>query len=217
MSEVNPPTTTTTTPSPLGELKITAHPTSDSQVCIFSLTEQVSEETFNCRDKSNAQGAPLLEALFGLPGVSQVMVSVSSITVAKTGTDSWQILGKQVGHAIRQAFSEARAQGAALIPASYREKLKGPIPKSDDLRGQVQQVLDAEVNPSVASHGGHIKLEDIRGSRLYVTMSGGCKGCSSAAVTLKQGVERIIFTKFPQITEIVDVTDHATGTQPYFS
>ncbi|MBC7692328.1 MAG: NifU family protein [Methylotenera sp.] len=215
MSEMNP--TTTVHPASLGELKITAHPTSDPQVCIFSLTEPVSEETFNCSDKSKAEGAPLLEALFALPGVSQVMISVTSITVAKTGTDSWQILGKQVGQAIRQAFSEARAQGASLIPASYREKLKGPVLQAGDLRGQVQQVLDAEVNPSVASHGGHIKLEDIRGTRLYVTMSGGCKGCSSAAVTLKQGVERIIFSKFPQLTEIVDVTDHSTGTQPYYS
>ena len=197
----------------MSELRITAHPTSDPQVCIFSLDQPISDQTLNCADRSKAQGAPFLEALFAIEGVVQVMVSVTSITVAKTGSESWQILGKKVGGVIRQEF----AQGQPLIPAAYLEKLRGPVIKAGDLRGHVQQVLDSEVNPSVASHGGHIKLEDIRGAKLYVTMSGGCKGCSSAAVTLKQGVEKIIFSKFPQITEVVDVTDHATGTQPYFS
>jgi NFU1 iron-sulfur cluster scaffold homolog, mitochondrial len=196
-------------------LKITAYPTTESQICIFTLDQKLMDGSLNCTRPDLAQGAPLLEALFSLEGISQVMVSGLSLTVAKSSDEPWVNLGKKIGAIIR----EQHARGGLLITQAFiqnfEERVMGPRIEATDLKGQIQRVLDTEVNPSVASHGGHIKLEDLQGSRLLVTMSGGCKGCSSAQVTLKQGVERIVFSKFPQITEVVDVTDHASGTRPY--
>ena len=80
----------------------------------------------------------------------------------------------------------------------------------------IQEVLETRVNPSVAGHGGHISLIDVDGSRAYIRMEGGCQGCGMANVTLKEGVAVEIQKVVPSIKEVLDVTDHAGGTNPYF-
>lgn len=82
---------------------------------------------------------------------------------------------------------------------------------------QIQKVLDDEINTAVSAHGGNIELLDVIENRAYVKMGGGCQGCSSASATLKQGVETKIKERFPEITEVIDTTDHARGTNPYYS
>lgn len=81
---------------------------------------------------------------------------------------------------------------------------------------EVRRVLDEEINPSVASHGGHISLVDVQGERVYIRLEGGCQGCGMADVTLKQGVEVGIRRAVPSIREVLDVTEHAEGSNPYF-
>ncbi|MFP3949125.1 MAG: NifU family protein [Gemmatimonadota bacterium] len=88
--------------------------------------------------------------------------------------------------------------------------LKGPLAE------RVQTVIDSEINPAVASHGGEIGLVEVRDAVAYIRMSGGCQGCGMARVTLKQGVERMLREAVPEIQGIVDVTDHSAGTNPYY-
>lgn len=85
-----------------------------------------------------------------------------------------------------------------------------------DLADQVRQVIDIQINPSIASHGGSVSLVDVRDTVVYLEMSGGCQGCGMAAVTLSQGIRRILTEALPQITEIHDVTNHAAGANPYY-
>lgn len=85
------------------------------------------------------------------------------------------------------------------------------------MRHKIQQLLDEEINPAVASHGGRIDLVDYANRVVYIRMSGGCQGCSSSAATLRQGVEQSLLKRFPRIKQIVDVTDHAAGQNPYYS
>ncbi len=80
----------------------------------------------------------------------------------------------------------------------------------------VQRVLAERVNPAVASHGGYIALVDVQDDTAYIRLEGGCQGCGMADVTLKQGVEREILQAVPEITRVLDVTDHAGGTNPYY-
>ena len=80
----------------------------------------------------------------------------------------------------------------------------------------IQGLLESSINPSVASHGGHISLIDVDGPRAYIRMEGGCQGCGMADVTLKQGVQAEIQKLVPTIREVLDVTDHAGGTNPYY-
>jgi len=86
------------------------------------------------------------------------------------------------------------------------------------MRRKIMQVLDREINPQVASHGGKITLEDFVDGDIYLRMSGGCQGCSASQATLKQGVERTLRKEFGDaINRIIDVTDHSTGDNPYYN
>lgn len=87
---------------------------------------------------------------------------------------------------------------------------------TDPLASRVQEVLDRQVNPSVASHGGFVDLLEVRDQTAYVALGGGCQGCAQVDVTLRQGIEVAIRNAVPEIVAIVDTTDHAAGTNPYF-
>jgi Fe/S biogenesis protein NfuA len=85
------------------------------------------------------------------------------------------------------------------------------------MRRQIQEVIDEEVNPFVANHGGHIELVDFFNKNVYIEMSGGCQGCAASQQTLQQGIERILRKHFDdEINEIIDATDHAEGDDPYY-
>ena len=80
----------------------------------------------------------------------------------------------------------------------------------------VKGLLDERINPSVAAHGGFIALIEVKDHTVYLSLEGGCQGCGMADVTLKQGVETMIRDEVPSITAVLDVTDHAGGTNPYY-
>ena len=81
---------------------------------------------------------------------------------------------------------------------------------------KVRQLLTEQINPAIASHGGIANLVAVDGSRAMLELGGGCQGCGLAAVTLQQGIEKAILSAVPEITEVVDVTDHSLGANPYF-
>ena len=91
-----------------------------------------------------------------------------------------------------------------------------PFVWDDPLAQQVQDVLAGQINPSVAQHGGWVTLLNVKDDVAYIELGGGCVGCGMVDVTLKQGVEVAIKASVPEIVSVVDTTDHASGTNPYF-
>jgi Fe/S biogenesis protein NfuA len=91
-----------------------------------------------------------------------------------------------------------------------------PADLSGDVPQRVIQVLDQQVNPTIAAHGGRAELVAVEQGTAYLRLGGGCQGCAMATVTLSQGIETAIIQAVPEITSVVDVTDHQTGTNPYF-
>ncbi len=92
-------------------------------------------------------------------------------------------------------------------------------PKGDltgPLADQIQTVLEQQVNPAIASHGGGAELVSVDGTIAYLKLMGGCQGCGMAQVTLRQGIERILLEAIPDLSGVIDVTDHASGTDPYY-
>ena len=81
---------------------------------------------------------------------------------------------------------------------------------------QMEALLDEKVRPSLASHGGSVSIVDIDNDKLFLVLSGGCQGCSSSTATLKDGIERLVKRHFPDIEEVVDMTDHSAGKNPYY-
>lgn len=88
---------------------------------------------------------------------------------------------------------------------------------STDLKTRVQELIDTMINPAVAGHGGFVELIDVQDSRVYLQMGGGCQGCGAADITLKAGIERLIRDEIPEVTEVLDTTDHAAGSNPYYT
>ena len=96
--------------------------------------------------------------------------------------------------------------------------IKGKIPGRDaGLVERVQYVLEAEINPRLASHGGRVSLREIDADGVVtLQFGGGCHGCGMVDVTLKQGVEKTLRERVPEVTAVRDATDHASGSQPYY-
>lgn len=101
-------------------------------------------------------------------------------------------------------------------PDAVKAAIDASGPKGE-LAERVRQVLDTEINPAVAAHGGAINLVDVQDTEVYIEMSGGCQGCAMSRMTLRQGVERMVSQSVPEVTAIHDVTDHMSGENPYFS
>ncbi|MFW6031505.1 MAG: NifU family protein [Myxococcota bacterium] len=86
----------------------------------------------------------------------------------------------------------------------------------DPLEAELNDFIEDEINPKIAAHRGHILLHGIENRVVYVEMGGGCQGCGMAAMTLRQGVEKRIRERFPDLLEILDVTKHDEGTHPFY-
>ncbi len=94
---------------------------------------------------------------------------------------------------------------------------EGEIELEGSIEERVQQLIELYINPAIAAHGGFVTLAGIEEDRALVELGGGCQGCGLAAMTLRQGIESSIKHHVPEILEVVDVTDHAAGENPFFA
>jgi len=93
----------------------------------------------------------------------------------------------------------------------------GELPElHGEVADRVRQVLDLQINPAIAAHGGSAELVAVEDGSAYLRLGGGCVGCGMVAVTLKQGIESAIRAGVPEIARVIDVTDHASGANPYY-
>jgi Fe-S cluster biogenesis protein NfuA len=189
---------------------ITAQPSpSDPRVCLFTADRPIlAGGSYRCADREVAQGSPLLKALFGLPGITQVWVEENRLSLEKSDPDPWSEIGREVGRILRDYFTT----GGAVVPAA-------PLPKDAEerLRRIAVEVLDREINPSLAAHGGRAELVNVRGRDLDIRLVGGCQGCGAAQLTLTFGIEKRLRERLPELGRVVDVTDHAGGVRPFFA
>ncbi|MBT3517640.1 MAG: hypothetical protein HN465_08680 [Nitrospina sp.] len=198
-------------PNDENKVLIKAQPSGSSDQCLFMLNRPLFEgHSWWFPDFESAESSPLAERLFSLDDVASVLVNESTITVTRKDKNiyDWKPLASEVGIALRELIIE----GGELIS----KKIISEMPSQDEIQEGIQKAINEEVNPGVAGHGGLITLEKIKGNTITIKMGGGCQGCSSADLTLKEGIHGS-FRKFvPQIGAIFDETDHAAGLNPYF-
>jgi len=184
----------------------------DPETCKFIVSRTVHPGgPFFFDSKERAAGSPLVERLFALSGVAHVLVAETVVTVGKDPSVAWSVLKSAIGAAIR-------TQLLTVVPAIF-EAPRGTSTRGrtdDEVRSVVQDVLDREVNPSIAGHGGKISIVDVRDGSLSISMSGGCQGCAASSVTLRQGFEVMVRRVAPEIVDIVDSTDHGAGKKPFY-
>ena len=194
------------------EIKITAEPV-DTNRCKFVVSQPIFPGGVRrFQSAAEAPGSPLAEAIYAIPeaGVTELIVSGNIVTVVKQSPAPWQALGRAVGAAIRAALASA---GPAVAPPARRT---GDAVDDDTLYERVADLFDRQVNPMVARHGGRVELIDVQDAVVMLRMGGGCQGCGMADVTLRQGIEGMLAQSIPEVRGIVDITDHATGANPYF-
>ncbi|MCA1776956.1 MAG: DUF6522 family protein [Loktanella sp.] len=153
--------------------------------------------------------APLAAALFAVGAVEKVEVSDATIWVQKDAGGDWTTLKPPIAAAIRSVLDTTNTPLGADLGAVADPDTK--------LLTDVQDLLERQVNPAVAAHGGHIAVERVAEGTVYLRMSGGCQGCAASAATLREGVERMLRAALPQIGGIVDLTDHEAGSTPFYT
>jgi Fe-S cluster biogenesis protein NfuA len=184
----------------------------DPDTCTFTVSRMVHPGgPFFFDSKDRASGSPLVERLFTLSGISHVLVAETVVTVGKDSSVAWSALKSAIGATIRtQLLTGMPAIFEAPRTAGARGRTDGEV------RAAVQELLDREVNRSIAGHGGKISMVDFRGGNLLIAMSGGCQGCAASEVTLRQGFEVMVRRVAPEIVDIIDTTDHAAGKKPFY-
>ena len=152
-------------------------------------------------------------------GVGDVVQTDEQLPVVVPSTSVGKLQGATLDY-----VTDASGEGGLVIvnpntPTAPTLAGLGSIPEvdlSDPFAARVVSVLEEQVNPSIASHGGRADLVAVEDLSVYLRLSGGCQGCGMAKATLSQGIEVILREAIPEIANVVDVTDHADGTNPYY-
>ena len=120
----------------------------------------------------------------------------------------------------------AEGQGGLVIRNPNRpDPMAGlDVELSGTVTERINQLLEQQINPALAAHGGFASLVSVvdgddgtEGSKAVVTMGGGCQGCAVSALTLREGIQKAILEHIPEITEVVDATDHEAGQNPFYT
>jgi Fe/S biogenesis protein NfuA len=145
---------------------------------------------------------------------TEIAINVDGIRVFLNLDTSNLLSGALIDWSGEDAKAGFRVEDPNARPAPRREPTA--LPLSGPLADRVQMVIDEVINPGIAAHGGFVELVDVSDDTLYLRMGGGCQGCAASAATLRQGIERMVRQEVPQIENIIDVTDHTAGANPYY-
>jgi len=191
------------------DIKITGEPSRSGESCRFSVDRPVVPEgsAFFGNPDEAGRLSPLAAELLAIPGVESALLAGDLVTVNARHAVDWPAMG--IGHVIRKHLRNDHP----IVAAEYFETL----PSEGDLRWAIGDLLDREINPAIAQHGGWVELIDVKKNNVYLRLGGGCQGCGAADITLKQGIEKAIRSLAPAVGEILDTTDHASGRNPYYS
>jgi len=208
MSEADTPTLAITEQA-LERVKgfVAGTPDPDSQAMWIEVTGVAGGEyTYNMTLKPKAAAA-LDDSVQQLDGLT-VVVPARDVKALQGATVDWE--GDALQGGLKLVNPNRPAPASPAISATADVELTGPLAQ------RVQDIVEHQVNPAIASHGGRAELVAVEEPVAYVRLHGGCQGCGMAAVTLHQGIEVAIRDNIPEIEQVVDVTDHSSGENPYF-
>jgi Fe/S biogenesis protein NfuA len=205
-----------------------ADATTATDVVVFTVTPEAIARILELREaEDDSSGLALRVEITGTSGVEYAYdLTLDPVAEADDADAVYQQGGLPV---IVPAGSIEQLTGATLdVPAGGGAGLVLRNPnRPDPLSGkhleltgtvaeQVEQLLQEQINPALAAHGGFAALKGVEDDKVYVTMGGGCQGCAVSAMTLRDGIARSIKEAIPEVTEVIDTTDHDSGENPYY-
>ncbi len=179
------------------------------RICRFTCDRTLYVGTKTVSNADGAEGLPLAEKLICLLGVEKIQLIGHLLVVTQTAGREWTDLGNEV----ESILTSYLISGQALTPDDVQEKM---MLIGRNTREKVQYLVDTQINPGVAEHGGSVQVVDVNDGSVYLRLHGGCQGCGAADFTLKQGIETIVKRAVPEIQRIIDLTNHSAGTSPYY-
>lgn len=205
---------------PAPRVAITAETSlADPATCKFTVDAVVHTGRPRNFSADDADRSPLAARLLAIDHVQQVLIGDRTVSVTRTPAGAWDDMKRPIAAAIRAHLLSG--QPAIDNPTAARSggsQSGGDGRRSDDeIRAVIEQLLERDVNPAIASHGGRISVVAVHNGDLSIAMSGGCQGCSSSSATLRNGFEAKARLVAPEIGDIIDTTDHAAGTSPFYS
>jgi Fe/S biogenesis protein NfuA len=186
---------------------------------MFNVTEQAKAKVLALLESQGKQGSALRVAITGR-GAGGFQYDLRFVEGGERGPED--VVEDAGGFQVFiDATSAPNLEGATLdfVDGVHQSGFKIDNPNStwtEPKAKAVQQVIDSQINPGVAAHGGFVSLLDVKDDTAYIALGGGCQGCGMANVTLKQGIEVLIKQAVPEIKHVVDTTDHAGGTNPFY-
>jgi Fe-S cluster biogenesis protein NfuA len=183
-------------------------------ICRFTVNRTLHIGTASFDNKAQTEKSLLAQKLFDIEGISRVqlighLLVVSRAAESKSSEHDWQELIKRV-EAILKAFL---VSGFALSQEQVEDRM---MLMGRGTKEKIQYLLAHKINPGVAAHAGFVELIDVKDNNVLIRLGGGCQGCGAADFTLREGIEAIIRKEVPEILRVLDVTDHAAGTNPYY-
>lgn len=198
--------------SALGGIRIRAQLLSHGKIVLMVDRPVLDGFSYWCASQAEAaRWSPLASALFEGGGVESVQIHEANVTITLDGTvqEPDDSAARRFGQAIRKHLESG-------LPA-MADAFLACVPSEEEIREGLQAVIDDKVNPSIAGHSGNITLTAVKGNTAYIKMGGGCQGCSSSSLTLRDGVEQAFRAAVPLLGALLDETDHAAGDNPYFT
>jgi len=177
--------------------------------CRFTVNRTLHIGTASFDNRAQTEHSLLGQKLFEIEGITRVQMIGHLLVVSKAAEQDWQELINRV-EAILEAFL---VSGFALSQEQVEDRM---MLMGRGTKEKIQYLLAHKINPGVAAHAGFVELIDVKDNNVCIRLGGGCQGCGAADFTLRQGIEAIIRKEVPEILQVLDVTDHAAGTNPYY-
>jgi len=178
-------------------------------ICRFTSTRTLYIGTKTFTNVEEAKGIPLAENLMHLAGVARIQLIGHLLVVTRTDDRDWPDLAREI-EVILTAYL---ISDQVLTREEVQEQM---MLLGKNTKEKLQYLLDTQINPGVAEHGGAVQIVDVRDRNLYLRLHGGCQGCGAADFTLRQNIETIVRRAVPEIDQIIDLTNHDAGTNPYY-
>jgi len=207
------------------KIEIIASPSGEN-ICQFIASVDFLEGQVTVGKSGDWFETPFVKAIFSAGEIEELVFNKNKLLIKKRSDTSWPEIGKKIGKTIRDYAS---AGDGNFFPKELldsltktKEKENEKLPQSDqaalqsDLGKKVIAILEEKISPALAAHGGFVKLIDIKGPDIHLNFSGGCQGCAQVSTTVKGGVEQVLRDEIGPEINIVDVTDHSGGENPYY-
>lgn len=178
-------------------------------ICRFTVNRTLHIGTASFDKSDQTEQSMLARKLFEIEGITRVQLIGHLLVLSKTPEQKWEDIIKQIEE-ILQAFL---ISGLALSQEQVEDRM---MLMGRGTKEKIQYLLAHKINPGIAAHAGFVELIDVKDRNVYIRLGGGCQGCGAADFTLRQGIEAIIRKEVPEILNVLDITDHAAGMNPYY-